>query len=146
MIKSYCSKCRKVIEYKPYDKLCSDCKVDKKKPKYIRDENITQEMQDKFYMGKKWQRVRLAAINRDEGLCQICYELAKEGLGTLKPMDEVHHVIPILSNWKIRYYLGNLICLCRNCHKDIHKLEVYGEDALYSYLQFRKNIEKKKIK
>ena len=146
MIKSYCSECGKAIEYKPYNKLCDDCKVSNKKAKYVRDETITQEMMDKFYMGRKWQKVRRAVINRDEGLCQICYELSREGLGLLKPVEEVHHIIPILANWKIRYYLGNLICLCKDCHKDIHRLEVYGEDAIYDYLLYRKNIEKKKLK
>ena len=146
MIKTYCSKCNKAIEYKPYDKLCDTCKVEKKKPRYTREEHITKEMMDDFYMGKKWAKVRRAAINRDSGLCQICYELYKEGLGKLRQVEEVHHVIPILANWNIRYYLGNVICLCRDCHKDIHKLEVYGEDALYEYLLFRKNIEKKKIR
>ncbi len=60
--------------------------------------------------GAEWKRNRMAALERDEGICQQCGG---------SELLEVHH-------WEPREVscddsLENLVTLCRDCHQDKHR-------------------------
>ena len=63
------------------------------------------------YHRRAWQRVRLAALRRDEHRCQRC--------GRLSGILEVHHLKPV-RNGGAPYDLANLETLCRECHLRLH--------------------------
>ena len=73
----------------------------------------------KEYMeSNDWQIIRLKAMKRDDYECQVC-----RGINRL----EVHHI----SYERLgAERLSDLVCLCRNCHQQIH--DKYG----YSYGTF----------
>jgi len=58
------------------------------------------------------KELRGMAIDRDEDRCQICG--CAVGL-------EVHHIVPCIENPMIANDLDNVITLCKDCHKNIHK-------------------------
>lgn len=64
-------------------------------------------MQKKY--GRTWKRIRDRYI-RNHPVCEICGEKAAE---------EVHHVIPISEGGQ--HTDKNLMALCHECHKDIHR-------------------------
>lgn len=58
------------------------------------------------------------AYKRRHPLCVRC-----EGQGRVVPVDEVHHVKPLRSHPELKFDEGNLMSLCRSCHKvEEHKL------------------------
>ena len=77
---------------------------------------------EKFYKGKKWQRVRALVWKRDKGLCQRC--LRK---GIIKAGDTVHHIVAldpdVITDESIALNPDNLETLCRDCHAEVHKRE-----------------------
>ncbi len=54
---------------------------------------------------------------RDHYLCQYCGA----------PAQEVHHIEKLTPNniqdMKVSLYPDNLVCLCRDCHFDVHKMD-----------------------
>lgn len=60
---------------------------------------------------KRWMRIKYLAKKRDRFQCQKCEE--KNNL-------EVHHKIPVHAKPGLQYTLGNLITLCKKCHKKLH--------------------------
>ena len=77
---------------------------------------------------KRWQRVRLATLDRDGWRCRQC---GRAG------MLQVHHV-QHLEHGGAAYDLGNLKALCRDCHIKAHggipKVEDPGYAALVADL------------
>ncbi|WP_090951771.1 HNH endonuclease [Parageobacillus thermantarcticus] len=67
-----------------------------------------------FYHSKEWERIRLAALARDNFLCQHCLRNNR-----ITPADMVHHIIEIKRDWSRRLDLDNLISLCNSCHNKI---------------------------
>jgi len=63
------------------------------------------------YRGRGWLKAREAAIARDNGTCQKCGKV----VGSSIP---VHHIRPFreFTTAEEANGLGNLVCLCRNCH------------------------------
>ena len=73
-----------------------------------------------FYHTAAWKNVRIYVLHRDQMLCQDCL---KKGMYT--PADEVHHIVELtpanVNDPDIALNPGNLISLCRSCHKSRHE-------------------------
>ena len=78
---------------------------------------MAREFAKAFYKSKLWQDTREAILKRDKYRCQRanCYN----------PAEEVHHIKPLtpanIGDVNITVNPANLICLCGDCHKAIHK-------------------------
>ncbi|MEC2390235.1 HNH endonuclease [Bacillus toyonensis] len=70
----------------------------------------------KFYNSKPWRVTRARIKDRDNGLCQLCWHDSK-----VKPMNTVHHIIPLEENGRLALVRSNLISLCEKCHQKVHK-------------------------
>lgn len=70
---------------------------------------------DSFYQGRKWKQLRAIKFAAAHGLCERCLTQ-----GIIREGKEVHHKIPIDKNWGKRYDFDNLICLCAECHNEMH--------------------------
>lgn len=66
----------------------------------------------KFRNTAAWQKKRNEIKARDKYLCQLCLQNKKYVFDRL----EVHHIIPIATNWNERLNSLNLITLCSHCH------------------------------
>lgn len=68
----------------------------------------------------RWLRLRRAVLTAHP-VCEHCEE---EGL--LTPATEVHHRVPVetaldfAAKARLMYDPGNLMALCRRCHRDLH--------------------------
>ena len=62
---------------------------------------------------KRWQVVRLKALDRDNWQCVKCGKLARE----------VDHIIPLDRPGADMYALGGLQSLCKKCHISKTRLE-----------------------
>ncbi len=80
---------------------------------------MAQEFSKKIYNSKKWQGVRLLALQRDNYSCKQCGELAAE----------VHHIVHLspknIHDPDIVFGLDNLMCVCKDCHNQIHERGKY---------------------
>ena len=62
---------------------------------------------------RRWDRTRKAVLQRDHGLCRVCFAgqiICAEGL-------EVHHITPLSEDPSTAYDPANLITLCVAHHK-----------------------------
>ena len=63
-----------------------------------------------FYQSSAWRAARSAALRRDGFTCHDCTGRA----------EEVHHIIELtpanINDPNIALNLGNLMCLCHDCH------------------------------
>jgi 5-methylcytosine-specific restriction enzyme A len=68
-----------------------------------------------FYQENKWRDLRQQVFLEANGLCEECLKkkIIMEG-------KEVHHIVPINTDWSKRYERTNLILLCDECHNKIH--------------------------
>ena len=77
-------------------------------------------------------------------LCERCEEN-----GIIRPMDEVHHILPADERPDLFYSLDNLMSLCFLCHKQVtneyhkqrrwhrqHPQKKYGNDLQQSLTDF----------
>ena len=93
---------------------CEICKRDKYKYLKILP-SIKRDRVQKVYNNPQWSKVRLEAIKRANGLCEVCY--AK---GRLREGNEVHHIVKVSNgNNDTHYDLDNLIYVCTGCHRYI---------------------------
>ena len=73
-----------------------------------------------LYNTKKWQQMRRLVWRRDRGLCQECLKK-----GIIRQGEAVHHIVEItpdnVSDPNIALNPENLVTLCRQCHKAMHK-------------------------
>ena len=74
---------------------------------------------------RKWQRVRRAALQRDDYRCRKCRRPGRL---------EVHHVQP-LEKGGAALELANLVTLCRDCHLDAHNPEKPERRAWRAFLR-----------
>lgn len=61
---------------------------------------------------KAWKRLRLLALQRDNGLCQECLRNNR-----IKTATEVHHILPRSTHPELAFELSNLESLCWDCHE-----------------------------
>jgi len=64
---------------------------------------------------KAWQKARAMKASQDP-LCERCLKR-----GIVKPMNEVHHIIPIDVRPDLRLAMSNLESICLDCHHEEHK-------------------------
>jgi len=64
---------------------------------------------------KLWRRFRKMVLERDNYTCQNCGKTNKETI------LQIHHIKPVKDYPNLFYTLNNVITLCVNCHKNIHK-------------------------
>lgn len=69
----------------------------------------------KFYQSNQWKSVRLAALIRDNYLCQDCIKEKK-----ITEAQHVHHIEEVKDNWDRRYDIENVVSLCPPCHNRRH--------------------------
>ena len=62
--------------------------------------------------GRGWKRIRDRYVSQHP-LCEQCLEH-----GILRPVEEVHHKIPLVEGGT--HEENNLISLCKECHARIH--------------------------
>ena len=79
--------------------------------------DMAREFARQFYKSAAWQQARKLALIRDHGMCQTP--------GCFMPADEVHHIIELtprnIGDPSIALSLDNLTCLCRECHRRVHR-------------------------
>lgn len=73
-----------------------------------------------FYSSREWQRAAARARDRQHNECQRC-----KMKGYYSPCEIVHHIRPVKQNPEMALADGNLECLCRNCHEEVHHRQVY---------------------
>lgn len=95
-----------------------------------RKEYCSKECSQAFANITVWGRGRdpysLRILYRDNFTCQDCGQFLayKNSYGVYIPIDdgaEVHHILPVSENGGDEP--GNLITLCKNCHKERHRKE-----------------------
>jgi 5-methylcytosine-specific restriction enzyme A len=93
--------------------------------KHIRDKKARE-----FYHSKEWERVRQAALMRDNYLCQDCLEEKR-----ITPADVVDHIKPVRQFWNLRLSLSNLRSLCHAHHnkKTAEDKKKYGEGRVKNF-------------
>lgn len=84
------------------------------------------------YYGPSWTKQRQKALERDNYSCVICGEEKKEGRKNI----HVHHIVPkyfwdVDNEHKTMNILDNLVCLCRQHHKDVE-----GKHKKFTYSSF----------
>ena len=62
--------------------------------------------------GNNWRRIRGLYV-KQHPVCEMCL---KEG--KLIPVEEVHHIVPLLQGGSNKF--SNLMSLCQSCHTKIH--------------------------
>lgn len=85
------------------------------------------------YRGKNWYHQRKLALERDNNTCMICGKTAEEqGYNMI-----VHHIVPFRffeNDFEKANNLGNLVCLCHNCHAKQESHHWYEVPEEYQYL------------
>lgn len=75
----------------------------------------------KYYNSKQWRMLRNSYI-RLHPLCEVCLKNDK-----VTPAEHVHHKQEFLrgitdeQRWNLLLDKDNLMSVCRECHKEIHK-------------------------
>lgn len=69
-----------------------------------------------FYNSSEWKNLRNQKFYDADGLCELC---KKNGI--IRQGKEVHHIIPIETDWSKRLDYDNLILLCSDCHNLQHE-------------------------
>lgn len=76
---------------------------------------MAREFAKSFYHSKQWAETRDYCLKRDKYLCVRCG----------KPAEEVHHIVHLspknIGDVNVTMNPDNLICLCRDCHFEIHE-------------------------
>ena len=107
---------------------CEECK--RSRYKYLKTlPSVKRDRVQKVYNNPQWVRVRLEAIKRAKGLCEVCY--AK---GRLREGEEVHHIVKVSKgNNETNYDLDNLIYVCTGCHR---RIEGMSTEEILKYISF----------
>lgn len=79
-----------------------------------------------FYSSTEWEEKRLEIMKLDNFTCQQCGQTASSKHGFLN----VHHIVPLSSDWEKRLDKYNLITLCVDCHTKTFGKELEVMDML----------------
>lgn len=69
-----------------------------------------------FYNSKEWKLLRNKKWYDCDGICELC---KKNGI--IRQAKEIHHIIPIETDWSKRLDYDNLLALCSDCHNLQHE-------------------------
>lgn len=114
-IYKFCSNCNK--KYDASLKECDKCGGSKKARFKRYADNRKDKENQTFYQSRGWGRCREDIKRRDKGLCLYCLFVKKE----FNVMNLVHHIIEEKEDKSLRLVKDNLICLCDDCHRKVHK-------------------------
>ncbi|ANZ70365.1 HNH endonuclease [Pediococcus claussenii] len=64
-----------------------------------------------FYRSKIWTSLRLRALERDNFVCQYCFQQK-----VITPAKTVDHTVPIEFDEKLKDKINNLAVICGRCH------------------------------
>lgn len=67
-----------------------------------------------FYQSREWKDVR-ALKKQSNPLCEDCLSR-----GVVKPVQVVHHVLPVRTHPEFKLSLDNLLSACYACHNRSH--------------------------
>ena len=142
-----CSRCSSKVEY-PMN-ICDKCKQDKeeekkerykeKNKKYNRDRYLRDRENNSyrlFYSSKEW-RLKRDEIHRRDGICKVC-----EALYKFQPIDEIHHIEPLLKSFDKRLDNDNLVGLCKDHHHMIHNNNIDNKEKLNKFIKQLQNSDK----
>lgn len=109
MVYTICSGCGREI---PQGERCPSCSKEgyRNYNKYKRDVKSA-----KFYNSPEWIQLRNYINRKYNWICVKCLVEEVE----IRPVDAVHHIEPVKSNYKLRLKEDNLIPLCSQCHNRI---------------------------
>lgn len=78
---------------------------------------------DNFYKLQAWVKLRNEFMKENKYLCADCLNKGKFNVA-----EEVHHIIPLtnsnVNDVSISLNKKNLICLCKQCHRNRHKQSI----------------------
>lgn len=80
------------------------------KQKIKRMENIVKNKKIRNCM--EYYKFKRDVIKRDNNTCKNC---------KINENIEVHHILPVNKFPKLVFSVDNGICLCKKCHKELHK-------------------------
>ena len=63
----------------------------------------------------RWAKFRRWYVDRHP-LCEEC-----QAKGIVRPMEELHHIIPVAKRPDLRLAVENIVSLCRSCHAVAHR-------------------------
>lgn len=91
-----------------------------------------------YYNSTEWKHVRKEKLE-EQPLCVACMAYGRQ-----TPATDVHHIIKFYDqDDDIKNVLltdkDNLVCLCKECHKDIHGKKKYTHPLMQQYLYTVKN-------
>lgn len=141
MLYTLCKDCGSKISYKTTRCIECDNKFKKESSKrnnmnrYIRDKS--NQSYRLFYSSTQWISKREEILRRDNNECQVCKAMYKFVQAT-----DVHHILNLKDNYELRLDNNNLISLCKECHKDIHRLNINNKDKLNKYINQKINSDK----
>lgn len=110
MISKICPRCGKKV---PTGTACGCCKRDRVNP--LGDYNADVKA---FYLSKEWEKARNKCISACFGLDLIsvfCEQKIEYGF-------TVHHIVPLINDYRLRLQQSNLIYLTEAHHRAIHRL------------------------
>ena len=88
-----------------------------RKPKRIK--NLNNKEADNFRNTYAWQKKREEIKERDLYLCKACMDEGINGKVEYVYEDlEVHHIVPLNTDYSLRLENDNLITLCNKHHKE----------------------------
>lgn len=93
--------------------------VDELKNKILKCDKKPEKIEVLTYMYKRNPYVIIEVLNRSEGICELCKNIApfvRKSDGT--PYLEIHHLIPLSENGDDT--VENTMALCPNCHRKLH--------------------------
>lgn len=71
---------------------------------------------ERFRSSALWQRKRKKILDRDKHLCRVCLDGKYVPKAITNQRLEVHHIVPIVENEKLKLADDNLISICAFCH------------------------------
>lgn len=80
-----------------------------------------------YLKSEQWQTVRIEALAREKGRCQVCEEFSVN--------NDAHHVEYPSSIWQTK--AEHLAILCRPCHQFIHAILAVHDIKQHTQLQFK---------
>lgn len=131
MLKS-CSYCLKVHDSKKVCPKKHKAKIDYKKKK----ENLSEvnQRENRFYSSTRWQKFRDSIMKENGYRCEVCYQVFDDRR-KFTVAEELHHVEYIRDAWDKRMDEENVICLCHNHHKLIHKNNIRNKKDLEKFIE-----------
>nr|DAI76757.1 MAG TPA: HNH endonuclease [Caudoviricetes sp.] len=76
---------------------------------------ISQNELYRFYTSAEWERLAAKARDQQHNECQRC-----KANGFYSPCEAVHHIKYVKRRPDLALDIGNLECLCRECHETEH--------------------------